>query len=375
MIIGTASYMSPEQAKGRAVDPRADIFAFGCVLCEMLTAQRAFPGEDVSEILGSILKLEPDWSRLPANLPADIRKLLRLCLEKNPGNRRSSAADLRVDIDDAQQQTDEPPVVAISATRSRAHFAWAVATLAALAFAVVATIHFREKPPVAPPEMRVDIATPATSLPGQFALSPDGRSIVFVATGDGEQRLWLRRLDQTESRPLAGTENGQYPFWSPDNKSIAFLVGGMLKRVDSAGGAPVTLATGIVFGGGSWNSDGVILVAGVGTGLRRIDASAGTSKLLNLNLTESALSSFRSPKFLPDGKHFLGYGGSGNPETQGIYLGSLDEETIKRIGASDSSPAWLPPDKVLYIVQGRLMARHFDLTRRRVHWRSRTGCG
>ena len=219
MILGTAAYMSPEQAKGRAVDKRTDIFACGCVLYEMLTGQRAFPGDDVADILGAVLRSEPDWTRLPASVPPRVRELLRLCLEKNAKNRRSDATDVRLDIELA---LNEPPgVAAFSApSRRRERLGWIVAAVCLIAMAAMAiptARHVREAPPAVPPEMRVEINTPATAVPLEFALSPDGRYIVFVASGDGGQRLWLRALDQTEAQPMAGTEGADYPFWSADS--------------------------------------------------------------------------------------------------------------------------------------------------------------
>ena len=201
IILGTAAYMSPEQAKGRPIDKRADIFAFGCVVYEMLTGKRAFDGEDVSEILARVIEREPDWSALPANTPPGIRRLLRRCLEKNVKARRRDAGDVIADIDDAT--TDSTFVVAEHRTKPAfSRLGWLAAATMALALAVVGAVHLREKDPEPRREMRLDITTPETFAPEQFALSPDGRSIAFVASGDGTQRLWLRRFDQAAAQPL-----------------------------------------------------------------------------------------------------------------------------------------------------------------------------
>src|SRR5262249_15149683 len=180
VILGTAAYMSPEQAKGRPIDRRTDIFAFGCVVYEMLTGKRAFDGEDVSEILARVIEREPDWSVLPANVPTGIRRLLKRCLEKNVKQRRRDAGDVIADIDDAT--TDAASVVAENTTNATIpRLGWIAAATMALGLAVLGAIHFREKVPEPTREMRVDITTPPTFAPEQFALSPDGRSIVFVA--------------------------------------------------------------------------------------------------------------------------------------------------------------------------------------------------
>jgi serine/threonine protein kinase len=186
VILGTAAYMSPEQAKGRTVDKRTDIFAFGCVLYEMLTGRAAFEGDDVQDILGAVLKSEPDWTRLPAETPPGVRKLLRLCLEKNAKNRRSDATDVRLDI---EQALAEPEAAPATPPARGARLAWmaslAVAALLIVALGIPALRYLRETPPPSPPEMRTEIVTPATTDPISFALSPDGRQIVFVASGDG----------------------------------------------------------------------------------------------------------------------------------------------------------------------------------------------
>ena len=196
IILGTAAYMSPEQAKGKEVDRRTDIFAFGAVLYEMLTGRQAFGGEDIADILSRVLRSEPDWKLLPANVPARIRELLGLCLQKDVKNRRQTATDVRIDI---KQALAEPVAATLVATPARGgRLGWIVAFAALLLVTAVLAVptvrHLRETPP---PETRTDIVTPATNDPISFALSPDGRQIVFVASGDGASRLWLRSLAST----------------------------------------------------------------------------------------------------------------------------------------------------------------------------------
>jgi eukaryotic-like serine/threonine-protein kinase len=358
VILGTAAYMAPEQAKGRAVDRRADIFAFGCVLYEMLTGRRVFDGEDVTEILGRVVTAEPDWSRLPAELPASIRRLLRRSLKKDPRQRLGDMRDARIEIEEAGM--DAEASAASESTRG-ARLAWTAAVVAALVAAVLAAIHLREAPPPSPPEMRVEINTPATPQPLHFSISLDGRQIVFVASGNGTQRLWLRTLDAVAARPLAGTEGAEYPFWSPDGRSIGFFASGKLKRIDTSGGLPQPVTDAPAARGGTWNSDGTILFAPTSRSpLLRVPASGGQPVQVT-KLDPPHQVSHRFPQFLPDGRHFLFFS-QGNVEEQGIYLGSLDDAAAKRLASADIAGAYMDPGWVLFNDQGVLVARRLDVT-------------
>jgi eukaryotic-like serine/threonine-protein kinase len=358
VILGTAAYMSPEQAKGRSVDKRADIFAFGCVVYEMLTGKRAFDGEDVSEILARVIEREPDWSVLPANIPPGIRRLLKRCLEKSVQKRRRDAGDVIADIEDAMA---DPMFVAAERRTSGAisRLGWTAAATIALALAMLGAMRFREKAAEPTREMRVDINTPATFAPEEFALSPDGRSIVFVASGDGPERLWLRRFDQAAALPLLGTEDAETAFWSPDSRSIVFSTSRAIKRLDMSGGVPVVLADESA-GDGSWNSDGVILVSRAGGEVYRINASGQGKPVRVLQMQGGWI---LSPQFLPDGKRFLFCVFSGAPEIRGTYVASLDGGASKRLGPSENGAAWLSPDRVVFLQQGSLWARRLDLNR------------
>jgi serine/threonine protein kinase len=209
VIFGTAAYMSPEQAKGRPLDKRTDIFSFGCVLFEMLSGKPAFDGDDVHDILGSVLKSEPDWSRLPAETPPGIRKLLRLCLEKDLKRRRRDAGDVIIDIEHASRDRSEGNAATDPAPAPRVRVAWISAIVATAAAIVAIGVALRPLPEAA--EMRLEIATPTTTHPDQFALSPDGNSIVFSAIDGSQELLWVRRFDTGESRALPGTDGGQHP--------------------------------------------------------------------------------------------------------------------------------------------------------------------
>jgi eukaryotic-like serine/threonine-protein kinase len=358
MILGTAAYMSPEQAKGRAVDKRTDIFAFGCVLYEMLTGRPAFEGDDVTEILGRVVTAEPDWSRLPAAVPNRIRELLRFCLQKDAKKRRHDVADVRLDIEQASGE----PVTArpASAPARSSRLTWVALTPAVIiivALAIPAARYLRETSPL---ETRVDIVTPATTDPISFALSPDGRQIVFVASADGASRLWLRPLDKVTAQPLAGTEGASFPFWSPDSRSVGFFADGKLKRVDLAGGSPQTI-TNAPNRGGAWSPDGVILFTPTtASPLFRIPASGGDAVSVT---TLEKQTTHRFPQFLPGGRQFLFYA-VGAPETSGIYLGSLDGQDTKRLTAADAAGVYDLAGWLLFIRGGTLLAQNLDLTRR-----------
>jgi Tol biopolymer transport system component len=360
VILGTAAYMSPEQARGKVVDKRTDIWAFGCVLYEMLTARAPFPGETLSDTIAAILEREPPWTALPAATPAGIRQLLKRCLEKDPKRRLRDVGDARLEIDQAQS---EPPrdadVVRGGAPRNRERLFWAALAVATLIAAVAVVRAFRPVP--LEPEMRLEITTPTTSDPISFAISPDGRRLAFVASGDGPPRLWLRPLDTTTAQPLAGTEGASYPFWSPDNSALGFFADGKLKRIDTTGGLPRTLASAPGYRGGTWNRDGTILFAPNKGPVHRVPSSGGEVVAVT-TIDPPRQVSHRFPEFLPDGRKFLFFV-EGPPETQGIYLGALDSSRTQRVTAADAAGAYLVPGWLLFLRQGTLVARYFDSTR------------
>jgi len=357
MILGTAAYMSPEQARGKTVDKRADIWAFGAVLFEILTGRRAFPGDDITDTIVAVISKEPDWAALPATTPAGVRQILARCLKKDARARLQSIGDARVQVEEllsgatpggfetALLQTMTPGAAAAPRGRRALIAALAVAAaavVAAVALAVPAVRHFRETPPAAPPETRTEIVTPATDSPQSFALSPNGRQIVYLASGDGASRLWLRSLATTTAQPLAGTEEARYPFWSPDGRSIGFFAGSALKRLDLGGGAPQTLAPVLAGQGGTWGADGVIVFApGTSTDLMRVSATGGAVVAVT-RLGPQQLG-HRYPHFLPDGLRFLFFA-QGAPDTVGIYLGALDGRAPIRLTRADSGGVYLPAD-------------------------------
>jgi serine/threonine protein kinase len=271
MILGTAGYMSPEQARGKQVDKRADIWAFGVVLFELLTGKRLFQGDDVTDTLAAVLRHEPDWEQVPAK----VRRLLRRCLAKDPGKRLRDIADAWDLLDEAPQATAQSP--------SRLGWvAWSVAAMLALALGLVSYRHMREEPPrvlkmsVLPPEK----ATFTTSLP---AVSPDGRRLAFVATTDGKDQLWVRDLDSLAARALTGTDGASYPFWSPDSRMIGFFGDGKLKKIEVAGGPALTLCDAAPGRGGTWSNNDVIVFGVAGGGSFRVPAAGGSATTLGNN--------------------------------------------------------------------------------------------
>jgi hypothetical protein len=207
-----------------------------------------------------------------------------------------------------------------------------------VALAVPAVRYLSETPPPAPSETRSDIVTPPTADPFSFAVSPDGRQIVFVAADEGGRaRLWLRALSATTAQPLMGTDGAMFPFWAPDGRALAFFADGALKRLDLGGGAPRTLVAVTTAYGGTWNADGVIVFAPTADGpLRRVPASGGPA--MDVTTLDSAQLSHRWPVFLPDGRHFLFYA-RGSPAAAGIYLGALDAPGASRLTPSDTAEA------------------------------------
>ena len=379
VILGTAAYMAPEQAKGHTVDRRADVWAFGVVLFEILTGTRAFEGDGIADTLGNVMKVEPNWQRLPASIPPRVVQVVRACLQKNPKQRIADVQDERLALEGAFD-TAAPQTTAAKASASRGRLPWIVALAAVAAVAIALAFptlrHLRETLPPSPPETRVDVVTPATDRPTDFALSPDGRQIVFVAAGNGASRLWRRSLATTTAQPLAGTEGALSPFWSPDGRSIGFFASGQLKRIDLGGGAPQTVAAAPTVRGGTWNADGVMLFATPPGPLLRVPASGGAPVAVT---TFAGQASHRWPSFLPDGRHFLFYA-QGAPDSAGIYLGALDAPDTHRLTAADAAGVFLPSGRstgsasaeargaseggwLLWVRAGTLVAQRLDVAR------------
>jgi Tol biopolymer transport system component len=280
MILGTAAYMAPEQARGRPVDKRADVWAFGAVLYEMLSGARAFPGEDATDILAAVVRSEPDWSRLPPGLPSTLGIYLRRCLEKDPRQRVPDMATMRLALDGAFDSVAAPPAP-VSATDRRSRLAtWTLAAVTVASLAVAA-LALRYAPAAAPrqPPVRLVIPLPAgaevTSYP---AITRDGRTVAFVAQRTGEDaQLYLRDLDSFDARVVTASNGAQQPFFSPDGKWVAFFAHGQLERAEVAAGSPDRVADAAYPFGGTWtDNDTIIYAASLGSGLFEVPAAGGT---------------------------------------------------------------------------------------------------
>jgi Tol biopolymer transport system component len=354
MILGTAAYMSPEQARGKTIDKRTDVWAFGCVLFEMLTGRAAFEGDSAAEVLGRVLTTEPAWAHLPHETPESIRRLLRRCLRKDRENRLRDIGDARLELDDGSHEPGTSDESARPVQR-RERLVWISAVALASLVAVVAGGRALRRAPL-PSELRLEINTPQTTDLRSFAIAPDGQKIVFVASADGLPSLWLRSLDADAARPLPGTEFALSPFWSPDGRSVGFASMSRLKRTDLDGGSVQQLANSLGRGA-AWNDDGVILFVGPEANLLRISASGGSpSPVTRVEAPQQQAHIY--PQFLPDGRHFLFYV-EGTPAARGIYVGELDRKEIRRLRDADSAAVFSPSGHLLFISGGTLFAQDF----------------
>jgi eukaryotic-like serine/threonine-protein kinase len=374
VILGTAAYMSPEQARGRAVDKRADIWAFGCVLYELLTGKQAFHGETVTDIIAKILQSEPGWQALPPNTPVKIRDLLRRCLQKDKTLRLRDAGDVRIEIQDAltAPATAEPQTASIAKPLGQRVMPWAVAFTAGLIVASLAVWNLKPRPAPAPsaPVSRSVFSLPPgdrlarTDLPA-VALSPDGSHMVYVAGRGSTHQLYLRAVDGFEAKPMPGTEGAVAPFFSPDGQWIGFFAESKLKKISINGGAPVSVCAAPLGIGASasWGTDGTIVFQYLTSGaLWQVSAAGGTPKRLN-TLDKGELSS-RWPEFLPGAKALLFAAntviGWSTPQ---LALYRLDTGERRTLISGGTRPYYAPTGHLLYVQGATLMAAPFDLQR------------
>jgi Tol biopolymer transport system component len=379
VILGTAAYMSPEQASGKPVDKRTDIWSYGVVLWELLTGERLFNGETVSHTLADVLRAPIDFGRLPGGTPAPIRNLLGRCLDRDVRSRLRDVGEARVAI---QGYLTNPSVAADSSeARSAARaplgrrlLPWGLAgVLFAVAVVFFALWFVRPTPSRLVSQFAVEEPPDASFVNGSagVAVSPDGHYVVFgAAKGSDSPSLWLRPLDSLEARPLPGTERANFPFWSPDSKSVAFLAGSKLKRVDLQGGAPLVLcdtseSNPVLAVGGTWNRDGVILFGGT-AGLRRVLASGGEPILLTKADASRGEAGHSFPQFLPDGKRFLYFIRSGDARVEGVYAASLEhpEERVQVLRTDTKAlyaqPGRAGPGYLLWVRDPTLFAQRID---------------
>ena len=355
VIMGTPAYMSPEQARGQTVDRRADIWAFGAILYELLTGKMLFgDGRNVSDSLAAILTREPDYTALPADTPPRVRRLIAHCLRKDPKERLRDIGDARILLDE--------PELSVTASPRRRWLPWAASVGALAAGLVFGSFFFRPKPvPVAP--VRFEQSLPSRRLWWDVvpAVSPDGRSFAYNGvTGGTQPMLWVRRLDALQPMVLPGTEDAERPFWSPDSRSIAFLARGTLKKIDLNGGPPQVLCELASLNGATWSQNGII-VFGSGRGpLQQVSASGGPPKgLLRLDADRKEISQ-DWPSFLPDGRHFLYASYSSDPAKSGTYVGSLDGQEPRRLMDIASNATFVSPGLLIFGRGRVLMAQQFD---------------
>jgi len=362
IILGTAAYMSPEQARGKAVDRRADVWAFGCVLYEMLTGEQAFKGEIITDVIAGIIKADPDWKLLPADVPLVVRSLLRRCLEKDPNRRLHEIADARIEIDDAIAAPAVAETAGAAGHRQTWHWLVSAGSLIGLV-CVLAWIMFHNTPPPDTPLIRLSLMAPEMQAPFGLALSPDGRRLAFVGTSsDGKVQLYVRNLDAPKPVPIQGTDGGEFPFWSPDSHSIGFFAEGKLKKVDVFGGPVLTICdVPPIHPGGTWSSHGVILFSSLDGGLLQVADTGGTPTVVT-EVDSSRSEIFHNfPHFLPDGQHFLFEVVSTDPEKSAAYIGSLNSKARNLLQVTgDSMPIYAAPGYFLFNRNGTVMSQAFD---------------
>jgi Tol biopolymer transport system component len=330
VILGTAAYMSPEQARGKPVDRRTDIWSFGCVLFEMLAARQTFEGgETVTDTIAAIIKNEPDWTVLPGDTPPHIRALLKRCLQKDPKRRLRDIGDARLEIEEGATGAGpaQSDVAQGFSAQGRSDVAkrrllvpWIVASVAALVAAALAAVILGHREPrdpgavhfsiTAPEGMTIGHSTPqrGAKVPAaHYAPSPDGRRLAYVMyKGDDNPQLWVRRLDAASGQALPGTDDASFPFWSPDGRFIAFFAQGRLKKVDANGGAPQTICDAAAGEGGTWNATGdIVFTPDETSGLFKVSASGGEPTAVTTLDAARGETSHRWPQFLPDGRHYL----------------------------------------------------------------------
>jgi len=366
VLLGTAAYMSPEQARGQEVDKRTDIWAFGVVLWEMLTGKRLFDGDTVSDILAAVLRAEPDWDQLPANTPQAFHRVLQRCLTRDPEDRLHDIADARLDLTGA----DVPDRLAPGETSaSQTSWFWkglsGVLLLSTLALGGLLLSRQQHGPDVfissLPPPGGTSYSLEGFQ-PGPPVLSPDGRHLAFTANdSDGRAMLWVRSLADEEARIIPGTQGAFYPFWSPDSRELAFFSGGMLRRIALDGGQALPISDAPFGKGGSWNREDVILFTpGFSDEIYRVRADGGPA-VAATELDPAAQDwTHRFPHFLPDGEHFLFLAGRADSSTGEVRLGSLVGET-PRLLLESGSRALFASGYLLFMREGTLMAQAFDL--------------
>lgn len=366
-VLGTAAYMSPEQARGTGVDRRADIWAFGALLWEMLSGKRAFEGETVSDTLASVLRAPLEWDALPAATPRKIRRLLERCLERDPKRRLRDIGEARIALESPDDEpeaarADADALVAPAKRGLSAVLPWTLFAVAGIG--LIATLFLNREEDTPAPTTRFEIGAGSTLESMNWPrLSPDGRTLAFLGR-DASNRtsIWLRPLDAFAPFPLAGTEDAGRPFWSPDGRYLAFFRGNELLKVPLGGGPAQLICEAPSGADGSWGAGGVILFdGGANDPLRRCPAAGGVPVEQSRANAENGETQHAWPVFLPDGKHYLFMViGSGGKQT--IHVASLDEPGSKALVPTDSRVEY-GSGYLVYILQDTLVAQRFDEAR------------
>ncbi len=382
-VMGTVGYMSPEQVRGQEADHRADIFSFGMILHEMLSGRRAFTGASMADVMSAILKDDPpELSESNAKISPQLEKLVRRCLEKKPERRFHSAHDLgfalealSVPSSSGANRTEAVRVLDISARTKRGGWRERIGWIAAGVFALTTLalgVAYVRRPALDAEPMRFSITPPEKAKLFDFpTISPDGRTLAFVAEVDGKRQLWVRALGATTARPLVEVRGGlPAPFWSPDSQFIAYFELRKLKKIALVGGTPETLCDTQTMGGGTWNREGVILVGIATGGIRRVSANGGDVTAVISVDTARGDTFYFAPVFLPDGRHFLFSIMNSDPAKSGIYLASLEGGETRQLlsvdawtvgvalNSADQSKGYLT-----FVRQGALLAQSFDFSR------------
>ncbi|MGH9938972.1 MAG: protein kinase domain-containing protein [Blastocatellia bacterium] len=391
-VMGTVGYMAPEQVRGQEADTRADIFSFGVILYEMLSGRRAFSGESAIEVMNAILKEDPpelgEWG---VKIAPGLEKIVRRCLEKKPEQRFHSAHDLGYALEASSTSSGARPesqpesrldtqTAAPVATRGTGpshlfgslRMAWAIAAFLSVVALGALWAYFTRQPVADARLMKFSILAPEKSSFGQIAVSPDGRHLAFTAVTGGKNQLWVRAFDATDAKPLPGTQDAFFPFWSPDSRFIGFFANGWLKKIEVTGGPVQTLCEVDIPMGAAWSRDGVILFAQVPLGLLRISATGG--EVTQVTTYDKSRQEFPHcyPRWLPDGRHFLYSISSELKEMRGLYVGSLDGAVKRRLLDAGPVIAYMPAVPgdptdgdgwLVFVRDETLLAQRFDTRR------------
>ena len=380
MVLGTAAYVAPEQARGRPVDRRADIWAFGCVLFEMLSGQRPFAGDSLSDTIANVLKDEPDWSALPATTPTAVRRLLARCLQKDPRRRLQAIGDARIALEDLDDTATAAPAAGVVSERRRPF--WRIAGIAGIVFAIAGWglwLLGLTRGGDAPPIVRLSVTPPGRSAMvrqasssdanSHWSISPDGRQIAFIIEKGTTRQLVVRALDSFDARPIAGTDGADFPFWSPDSSAIGFYADGKLKRVTVAEDAVRTICDSPPRSSATWGQGVILFGRGgappptgrAGLSLWSVPDTGGTPVPLGGDAQRDAPEDF--PQFLPDGRHFIYLKETAEVADRRIMLGSLDAPNRQELVKSSFKARYVRGGHLIYIRDGVLVAQHMDVNK------------